>query len=95
MDALRADRQFMDAVRRGGAKWGMAQAIIATTLPGTMVERQRYDAAYAMVKPVLVRLFGEENVGWKTERRGGDNGDNKAWIQVIGQPDTGDPHATR
>ena len=95
VEALRADRQFMDAVRRGGAKWGMAQAIIANTLPGTMVERQRWDTAYAMVKPVLVRLFGEENVGWKTEHREDDNGDRKSWIQVIGHPDTGDPHATR
>ena len=48
-----------------------------------------------MVKPVLVRLFGEENVGWKTEHREDDNGDRKSWIQVIGHPDTGDPHATR
>ena len=78
MDALRADRQFMDAVRRGGAKWGTAQVKIATTLPDTMVERVRYDEAYAMVKPVLVRLFGEENIGWKTERR-----DQKVWIRAV------------
>jgi hypothetical protein len=95
VEALRADRQFMDAVRHGGAKWGMAQVKIKNTLPDTMVERQRWDTAYSMVKPVLIRLFGEENVGWKTESRAGDIGRNKAWIQVIGQPDTGDPHVGR
>lgn len=95
VEALRADRQFMDAVQHGGAKWGMAQVKIKNTLPDTMVERQRWDTAYSMVKPVLIRLFGEENVGWKTESRAGDIGRNKAWIQVIGQPDTGDPHVGR
>lgn len=80
-DALRADRLFMDGVRGRGAKWGMAQTLIAATLPDTMVERLRFDEAYAMVKPVLVKLLGDENVGWKSERR-----DGKVWVVAIDGP---------
>ena len=40
VEALRADRQFMDSVRRGGEKWGTAQRIIANTLPDTLANGQ-------------------------------------------------------
>jgi hypothetical protein len=93
VEALRADRRFMDAVQRQGEWWGTTQKIIANALPNTMREKDRFDMAYTMVKPVLVQLFGEENVNWKTEKRANANGEQKVWIQVIGQPDTSDPHA--
>ena len=93
VEALRANRRFMDAVQRQGEWWGTVAAIIQKTLPDTMGVGLRYTEALTMVRPVLVQLFGEENVNWKTEKRANANGEQKVWIQVIGQPDTSDPHA--
>ena len=91
-DALRADRLFMDGARSEGARWGVAQAIIAKTLPPTMTRQQQSDEARAMVRSVLIAVFGDHGVGWKSESRPPEN---KVWITAIPPTGSGDPHAVR
>ena len=55
-----------------GIPWGVITEKISETI--SEEEIGRHDKAYRMVRPVLTKLFGEENEGWIREKRNTSGG---------------------
>ncbi|MGH2480154.1 MAG: ATP-binding protein, partial [Ktedonobacteraceae bacterium] len=71
IEALKKDREIMDQLHGRGIPWGTITGELEKKLPPTL--ENRHDLAYYLVREALESIFGEENEGWHSYRRGGNN----------------------
>jgi len=80
--AFRADRQFLEKLRRYGVPWRGVQERLKGELPNRLSDRDK--VAYGLVPKAMEAVFGQQEVAWKTERRPSKSGSGyTTWIVII------------
>lgn len=79
INALRSDQQFVQRLRSSGMPWRGVQERIKDELP--IAQSERDHIAYSLVPRVMNAVFGQQESGWKTEKRPLMNGSGQTtWI---------------
>jgi len=65
-EGLRRNREVQQLQQESGMKWGRLGYLILDLLPEG--DPDRNEIAFDLVRPVLVRLFGAQDQGWRTWR---------------------------
>jgi uncharacterized protein len=65
IEALRADRATLDMVEsQNGAPWGRIKAVLRDKLPTTLIDKERDDVAFQLVRKAMNDIYGAQNGGW-------------------------------
>lgn len=67
VEEFRSDKNFLDRLRQYGMPWRAVQERLKTGLPDVLSDRD--EIAYRLVPKAMTAAFGEQEVGWKTEKR--------------------------
>jgi len=82
IEALRNDKEFINKLMRYGAPWRAVQEQLKKFIPEVLSDRD--NLAYRLVPKAMTVIFGEEEVGWKTEKRPARSGSKPTtWIVVL------------
>ncbi len=77
--ALAENVEFRRDIEGQGIRWRRVVEMLRDGLPATMHDREKL--AYNLVSTAISELYGEQNVGWATERRG-----ERGTLFVVAQP---------
>jgi hypothetical protein len=81
INGLRADKQFLDDLRAKGKPWRAVQERLKEGLPDVLSDRD--NIAYRLVPKAMNSIFGQQNTGWKSEKRPPSSGSKPTtWIVV-------------
>ncbi len=78
--ALKENSDFIENCSRG-IPWGVVKERVMETIPVDEIDRA--DRAYYMVRPVLTKLFGPEDIGWKQFRKISSAGKEVRFVETI------------
>jgi len=80
--AFRSDQQFLEKIRRYGVPWRGVQERLKEELPDLLSDRD--NIAYGLVPKAMEAVFGQQETGWKTERRPSKSGSGyTTWIVIV------------
>lgn len=80
--AIQSDQKFINKLRHNGIPWRGVQERIKEELPENLTNRDKI--AYDLVPKVMEAIFGQQNIGWMTERKPSKNGNNQTtWIEIL------------
>lgn len=80
--ALRADKNFLDELRRKGKPWRAVIERLKEALPDVLSDRD--NLAYRLVPKAMNAIFGQQDTAWKSEKRPSSSGSKPTtWIVVI------------
>ncbi len=77
IEKLRDNEILISELKSNGVPWGRIKGFFLDVLPPSIADN-RDDFAYRLVKKALVHLYGEQEIGWKTNKRG-----NTTIVQII------------
>jgi hypothetical protein len=80
IDRILNDPDLMRQLEDGGIAWGGLNRALLEVVPEYLDNRE--DEAFYLVKPTLVAIFGEPNIGWHTFRAG----TGKTWVKKGPKP---------
>jgi uncharacterized protein len=81
IDALRADENLLDRLKRHGVPWMAVQTKLEGALPDVIADRS--NVAYYLLPEAMTAIFGEQNKGWMTERKEKKSGQGfTTWLVV-------------
>lgn len=65
--AMKQDTEFLSRIRRNGMTWKGVMAAMEKHVPAGIANKN--DFVYEFVRRTLIEVFGDEDVGWRTEKR--------------------------
>ena len=81
---FKADAEFLDRMRKFGVPWRGVQEQLKNALPDVLSDRDQI--AYRLVPKAMTAVFGEQDTGWKTEKKPAKSGSGfTTWVVVIRQ----------
>ena len=82
IDRLSLDSGFINSLKSRGKPWRGVQERLKEELPKNLNERD--DIAFNLVPKAMIKIFGEQDNEWKTEKRPAKIGNGfTTWIIVI------------
>lgn len=82
LGAFEKDEDLLRRLRTTGVPWRGVQESLKGHLPDLLSDRD--EMAYSLVPKAMKALFGEQGVGWKTEKRPARSGlQDTTWVVVI------------
>jgi len=82
IEKFKNDREFIDKLNQYGVPWKGVQEQLKGSLPDVLSDRD--NIAYRLVPKAMTALFGEQEIGWKTEKRPSKSGSGfTTWILVL------------
>lgn len=82
INALRADKKFLDELRAKGKPWRAVKERLKEALPDVLSDRD--NIAYRLVPKAMNSIFGQQDTGWKSEKRPPSSGSKPTtWIVVV------------
>lgn len=80
--AIQSDQKFLNKLRHYGIPWRGVQERIKEELPVNLTNRDKI--AYGLVPKIMEEIFGQQNIGWMTEKRPSKSGNNlTTWIVIL------------
>ena len=84
IEQFKADAEFLDRMRKFGVPWRGVQEQLKNALPDVLSDRDQI--AYRLVPKAMTAVFGEQDTGWKTEKKPAKSGSGfTTWVVVIRQ----------
>jgi hypothetical protein len=81
IEAFRADRRFLERLRRNGMPWRGVQERLKEELPNHLGSVDR--VAYRLVPKAMSAVFGQQGAAWGTEKRPSKGGSGlTTWVVV-------------
>ncbi len=82
IEAFKNDHDFLGRLKQYGIPWRGVQEQLKDSLPDVLSDRDKI--AYQLVPKAMSALFGEQEVGWTTEKRPSKSGSKPTtWVVVI------------
>jgi len=82
IEAFKNDHDFIGRLKQYGIPWRGVQEQLKGSLPDVLSDRDKI--AYQLVPKAMSALFGEQEVGWTTEKRPSKSGSKPTtWVVVI------------
>lgn len=82
IDAFRSDQKFLERLLRYGVPWRGVQERLKEELPDHVSDQDKI--AYGLVSRAMDAAFGQQDKGWKTEKRPSKSGQgNTTWVVAI------------
>ncbi len=82
IEAFKNDHDFLGRLNQYGIPWRGVQEQLKNSLPDVLSDRDKI--AYQLVPKAMSALFGEQEVGWTTEKRPSKSGSKPTtWVVVI------------
>lgn len=80
--AIQSDQKYLNKLRQYGIPWRGVQERIKEELPVNLTNRDKI--AYGLVPKIMEAIFGQQNIGWMTEKRPSKNGNSlTTWIIIL------------
>ncbi|MCD6495415.1 DUF87 domain-containing protein [Candidatus Bipolaricaulota bacterium] len=84
IEQFKADAEFLDRMRKFGVPWRGVQEQLKNALPDVLSDRDQI--AYRLVPKAMTAVFGEQDTGWKTEKKPAKSVSSfTTWVVVIRQ----------
>lgn len=82
IETFKNDREFLEKLKQYGVPWKGVQEQLKVSLPDVLSDRD--NIAYRLVPKAMTAVFGEQEIGWKTEKRPSKSGSGStSWILVL------------
>jgi hypothetical protein len=82
IESFKNDNEFLYRLRQYGIPWKGVQEQLKGSLPDLLSDRDKI--AYHLVPKAMTAIFGEQEIGWKTEKRPAKSGSKPTtWILVL------------
>jgi len=82
IEAFKNNKSLLNRLKQYGVPWKGVQEPLKDSLPDLLSDRD--NIAYRLVPKAMTAVFGEQEVGWKTERRASKSGSGlTTWVVVI------------
>ena len=82
IETFKNDREFLDKLKQYGVPWKGVQEQLKGSLPDVLSDRD--NIAYRLVPKAMTAVFGEQEIGWKTEKRPSKSRSGfTTWILVL------------
>lgn len=81
VEAFKQDRTLQDRIRKRGVPWREVLERLKREIPEVVLDRDRI--AYRLVPDAMTTVFGQQGVGWDTEKRPSASGSGTTtWVKV-------------
>jgi len=82
IEAFKNDKAFLNRLTQYGVPWKGVQEQLKKFIPDVLSDRD--NMAYRLVPKAMTAIFGEQEVGWKTEKRPAKSGSKPTtWVLVL------------
>jgi hypothetical protein len=82
IETFKNDRKFQEKLKQHGVPWKGVQEQLKASLPEVLSDRD--NIAFHLVPKAMKAVFGEQEIGWKTEKRDSKSGSAyTTWIVVL------------